>query len=313
MSHKSNAKKYSDTYLYTADVYETKLVKYITTSELLDKNSDKFIDIMNMFKNTYPRWMFKFINSDKLQFLIPDKHVRVNKSFNGFACVKDKELIAFVNAYILGIHIKTNKFVISSTDEAILKGYVVSAFTSYTYLRQPSIFTKNSVIVNEGSEVFTNFFTYILHYMYKIKAVPKLDESVRYMVKMYYFVNLLGYDINKATQLANKKTKLTSLEIELLNADDEAVYENINTFITKVIAQMDLMGKITTAAFIEKWIALFGNGTEFALEMLPAFLTMLTNHYVSSYATNINLVQNVMGRRNKVGAEVMQIGVRIYG
>lgn len=317
MNNSKIPKKYSDCYIYKANVYETSLVKYINRATILDKQDSQFVDIMNIFKNSYPRWLYKFTNSDSLQFLIPAKNAGVNKAFNGFACIKNHNgkpiPLALVNGYILDRHIKSNKYVLNSSSESIMMGYIVSAFNSYTYLMNPSVFTKNAVVSKDGAHIFANFISHVLHYMYKIRSIPKVANEVTHMAKMYYYVNIMRYDVNKAVELVNRTTDLTSSHIAVINADDPGVYVDINTFVTKALATIPVMNKLTTALFVEKWIQLFGVGTEFALELLPAFLTMLTNQYVSSYATNINTVQSIIGHKNAIGAEVMKIGGKIYG
>lgn len=313
------AKTYSDCYMYRNNVYiyEKSIKQYMSKSEILDKNSDYFIGIMNGFKLTYPRWLYKFINSDKLLFLIPDRQTPVNKAFNTFACTKkqgDKtKTVVLVNAQLLQKHIKSGKFVLASTTESIMQGYCVSAFTAYHYLTNPTLFTNNSVIVNIGAEIYARLFLFVLNYLYKVQSIPKLVAEIEIMTKVYYYYNLLNMSMEKSIQLASRKSTLSSLEIEVLNLDDKDLYKDISTFVTEGLANMRTMEKLTFSLFMEKWIQLFGTGTEFATELLPPFLTMLTNQYVSSYASNINSIQNIIGHSNKVGAEIMKIGDMIYG
>lgn len=312
-------KKYSDCYLYKANVYEPNLVMYINKADIIDKNDEKFFGIMNTFKASYPKWLYKFINSDSLLFLIPNKSVKVNKAFNGFAISKKnkdngiKNKIAIVNGYLLDVHMKSNKYVLSSSHESVMMGYILNSFVSYIYLLNPRLLARNTKIITMGSEIYAKLFNHVLHYMYKINVNTKLKNEVEYMVKMYYFVNLLNFKTDVAMKYAEKNTKLSKMEINLLNADDEYLYKDIDKFINNVLSKMSTMEDLTLSKFLEKWVQLYGAGTEFALELLPAFIGMLTTVYVSSYSININTIQNIIGKTNIIGAEIMNIGGRLYG
>ena len=309
-------KMYSQCFLFKSNVYETKLLNYIKHSEELDKNSDKFFYVLNSFKHSYPKWLYKFVASDRCAFFIPNKSFPVVKAFNAFAITKGNgknQHLAIINAHLLNVHLKSNAYVLNSNTESAMLGYSVSAATHYTYLVNPTVYTSNSKIVVNGGESFARLVNHILHYVYKINSIPKLKEKTDLFSKIYFYRNLMNFDMEKSLKLAKRDTNVSEHEIAVLNADEDEAYENIDVFINNVLAKLPGLEKLTTAIFVEKWIQLYGVGTEFAMELLPPFLTLFTNLYVSSYTCNINLIQSVTGKVNSIGQEVMTIGGRIYG
>ena len=48
--------------------------------------------------------------------------------------------------------------------------------------------------------------------------------------------------------------------------------------------------------FVNKWIFVFGPGTQFAMELYPAFSTMITNAYCGAYLNNQKVIEKVLGR-----------------
>lgn len=309
-------KLYSDCFLFKSNVYETKLINYIKHAEELDKNSDKFFYVLNAFKNSYPKWLYRFVASDRCVFFVPNKSFPVVKAFNSFAITKGNnknQHLAIINAHLLNVHLKSNAYVLNSNAESAMLGYSVAAATHYTYLMKPTVYTTNSKIVVNGGESFARLVNHILHYLYKINSIPALKEKVNLFSKIYFYRNLMRFDMEKALKLAKKDSTVTDHEIALLNADEPEAYENIDVFINDVLAKLPGLEKLTTAIFVEKWIQMYGVGTEFAMEMLPAFLTLFTNLYVSAYICNIQLIQTITGKMNYIGQEVMTSGGKIYG
>ena len=47
--------------------------------------------------------------------------------------------------------------------------------------------------------------------------------------------------------------------------------------------------------FVEKWIFLYKTGTQFALELFPAFATMMTNAFHGAYINNQKTIEKVVG------------------
>ena len=70
---------------------------------------------------------------------------------------------------------------------------------------------------------------------------------------------------------------------------------NIKYFI-ETLSDSLRIGKLTIDTFLEKWLYLFGTGTQFALEMYPSFSAMITNAYVGCYLNNQKTIEKILGR-----------------
>ena len=65
--------------------------------------------------------------------------------------------------------------------------------------------------------------------------------------------------------------------------------------------------------FIDKWLFLYGSGTQFATEIYTAFANLLINAYVGAYLNNQKQIEKIAGRSMveycnvlfRVGGEVL--------
>ena len=62
---------------------------------------------------------------------------------------------------------------------------------------------------------------------------------------------------------------------------------------------------LTTDIIVEKWMFLFGTGTVFALEFLPAFITMMTDAYIGSFINNQKTIESKCGKTMVEFAKLM--------
>jgi len=88
---------------------------------------------------------------------------------------------------------------------------------------------------------------------------------------------------------------LSDREIEILNIKFENEnYTNIKTFIHG-ISDLCVNDKITLDVIVNKWIYLYGQGTQFALELFPAFANMITNAYNGQFLNNQPAIEKQCG------------------
>ena len=90
---------------------------------------------------------------------------------------------------------------------------------------------------------------------------------------------------------------MTEREEEILNlqVDEEKMFINIKNFVeglTKILK----LPETSLELILEKWVYLYGTGTQFALEIFPAFATMMTNCYVGCYINNQKTIEKITGR-----------------
>ena len=56
------------------------------------------------------------------------------------------------------------------------------------------------------------------------------------------------------------------------------------------------MPSLTLDILVEKWLYLYGTGTQFALELYPAFASLVTNVYIGCYINNQKTIEKVVGK-----------------
>ena len=54
--------------------------------------------------------------------------------------------------------------------------------------------------------------------------------------------------------------------------------------------------RLSVDLIVEKWMYIFGPGTVFSLEYLPAFITMMTDAYVGSFINNQKTIEKICGK-----------------
>ena len=67
-------------------------------------------------------------------------------------------------------------------------------------------------------------------------------------------------------------------------------------FRSTAMAQMLRVSDLKLDNFIDKWILLYGSGTQFACEIFTAFANMLINAYVGAYINNQKQIEKIVGK-----------------
>ena len=96
---------------------------------------------------------------------------------------------------------------------------------------------------------------------------------------------------------ARKNSKLTEKDekILMLQFDIEKDCLNIRTFV-EAISRILGLSKLTLDLVVEKWVWLYGTGTQFGLELFPSFSSMITNAYMGCYLNNQKAIEKICGK-----------------
>ena len=76
---------------------------------------------------------------------------------------------------------------------------------------------------------------------------------------------------------------------------DDDTFKRFDVFL-KQLEKLLKLNNLSVELIVEKWIYLYGTGTQFALEIFPAFASMMTNCYVGCYINNQKTIEKVAGR-----------------
>ena len=165
------------------------------------------------------------------------------------------------------------------------------------YHVEPRYLLNNSQIVNTSTEAFAKLCTNIIDYM-RIGGVDNIRSKMLYMASLYYQIGILKKDDNDTAETkAIHISKLSKREAEMIRVQLPASsFENINVFVEGIAKVLRVEGSLKLDNFMDKWLFLYGSGTQFATEMYTAFGNLLINAYVGAYLNNQKQIEKIAGR-----------------
>lgn len=290
-------KSYANSYLYSKNntVYEKALFDFIMNGEQINKLDESFQSIKyDVKRRQVCNSLVKVIDSNQVILLM--KEPAMPKAFKVFVArdiKNDKKNKVFIDCDC--IRKVEGEYKCLNID--IFVAYLLSGVVNSIYYSDPKNIIMNNTIIEEGAYCFASLFTNIIDYLYKVSSIREIKDKCTYLAAMYYVANILNKDITDSVkQMCRRISGLSERQAELLELGrSENMFLNIKFFIDDVSKALRL-SKLTLDVFLEKWIYLYGPGTQFALELFPAFSTMLTNVYVGCYINNQKTIEKVTGR-----------------
>ena len=294
---KIKTKTYANTYLYgMTENYEKKLFDFIMKAEQLNKADASFDDIRyEVKKRQVTNTLVKILDSKMIVLLM--RAEPLPKAFKVFAAKdikSDGKMKVFIDCSGL-INFIDGRYSCNNID--IFVAYLLSAMNQYIYYVDPNRIVMNNNIVTDGALCFSSLFTHIVDYIEKISIISATKNKCLYMTSLYYQVNILNKEINDGVKATCRKVSGLSEreeEIILIQLEENSLL-NIKYFIDS-LSKILKLNKITLDIFLEKWLYLYGVGTQFALELYPAFAELLTDAYVGCYINNQKTIEKICGR-----------------
>ena len=292
-------KTFTSSYLYNknGEQQNKKLFNFIMKSERIDTSSDEFADIMyNVKRRQVANWLYKILMSKNVVLCYSD--APLSRAFKVFAAKDVKEAKNETKVFIdVSDIVKKVDGKWNCNNVDILIAYLLSATNTFIYYKDPSRIIMKSNIFEYGSIIFSKLFTNIVDYLYKISITPGVRDKCLYLSSMYFNINILGKEMdNSLKSLCRRISGLSEREEEvLLYSIEDKDFENIHTFIDKLNEILKL-SKLTLDTFVEKWLFLYGVGTTYALELYPAFASLVTNVYIGCYINNQKTIEKVVGK-----------------
>lgn len=293
------AKNYSDSYLFNVNSkqYEKILTDFLLKGERIDKKSEAFADLRYEIKRreVSPALM-KVLDSNAIVLMTYPQPLP--KAFRVF-CAKDiadgsKKLKVFIDCDV--VYMEDGKYKCKNPD--ILIAYLVSAMTTLIYYKDPKRLINREEVVKGGAECFSNMFVNVIDYLCKISGNgDDTRDKLVYVTCLYYQVCILGKDLTDGVyNVAKKMSGLSDIQMRIINSSvDEADFRDIKTFVDYIKDKFRL-GKLTLEVVLDKWIYLYGVGTQFALELFPPLAQMLSNAYVGCYLNNQKTIEKICGK-----------------
>lgn len=297
---KTAIKNYDSSFLYGKASYGEMLYQYIIKAERIDKDHPGFENIRYLVKrNQTTSCLGSLLDRKSIVFMMPAKPMpRAFKVFAGKDIKEDKLTKVFIDVSEI-IKFENNEYVlrVKGGDDQKLISYLACALNTIIYHTDPSLLLNNPQILTTSTSAFAKLCTNIIDYM-RIGGVDNVRAKMLYLSSLYYQIGVLLKDDSPTVyQKALKISKLSQREADLLQVQVPiASYETIDTFIQAVAKVLKVEGQLKLDNFIDKWVFLYGSGTQFASEIYTAFANMLVNAYVGAYINNQKQIEKITGR-----------------
>ena len=312
---KSAIKNYDSSFLYGKANYGKQLYEYIIKSERIDKNSKAFDDIRYIVKrNQITSCLSLLLDRESIILMMPNKPMpKAFKVFAGKDIKEDKHTKVFIDCSDV-FKLQNGNYTIKNNDINRFISYLSCALNTLIYHVDPSIILNNNQMILTSTTAFAKLCTNIIDYM-RIGGVDNIRTKVLYLSSLYYQIGILLKDDNdSAEQKAKKISGISSRDAELLRVQAPTeCFENIDSFVKYLAKVLKVENTLKIDNFIDKWILLYGSGTQFATEIYTAFANLLINAYVGAYINNQKQIETAAGRNMveycntlfKIGGEVL--------
>lgn len=307
-------KTFTDSYLFNKadNLYSRDIMDFIMKGEPIDKGTEAFEDVKYEVKRRQVSdSLYKVLMSNLI--VIMDYPIRMSKAFTVFMA-KDLKNGGSNKIYIYNDSIIKTDTGYRMRNPDVFVAHLVDAMNQAIYYTDPKRIILNADLTNSGAKAFSILFTNVVDFLYKIGSVGTNKNKVLYLSILYYIKCILRKDLtDSAKHLAANVSKLTDREISLLELqfDMDNAFTNIKTFIDAIAKTLNL-SKLTVDTFLERWIYLYGTGTQFALELYPAFASMMTNAFVGCYINNQKTIEKLVSEDMvKFSQTILRIGKEV--
>lgn len=293
----NNPKSYSSSYIYGRANYETPLINAIVSCNRIDKNSKDFENILIDVKRKQTTMvLYEILLNDNVILMMNSKPLpSAFKVFSAKDIKEDKQTKVFIDVTAI-MDYKEGFYSCKRID--ILISYLISAMTQLIYYTDSRRLLTNSTLISSSTDCFISLFSYILDYL-RISGYSEAKKKIQYMIGIYYLHSVLGLDISPTTKnIAAKCADISPRDAQLfdiLYREDED-FVNLNTFINRLTELFKFKG-FSIEVFIEKWLYIFGTGTQFAPELFTSFATLLTDAYSGTYINNQKTIEKCCGKQ----------------
>lgn len=306
----SNAKNYNNAYIYNLYNYKDLIMQALTQGERIDATSPKFENVLFAVKQRQTTSVLVDVLRSKNVVLI-----RLNKAlplaFNVFSAKdlsKDGKMRTFIDVTDT-ITEKDGFYTAKNIDRLVAQ--LVSAMTYHIYFADPKRITTNQNLVLHSTQAFTDLFCYVLDYL-RISGFKENRDRVRFLIATYYLVGMMWKDANQSTMnIAMKVANIDKRKADICDmflTDPETQLKDIDNFI-KFIAKSFKLNDLTTEVFLDRANFLYGVGTHFSWEIVPAFLKLITDAFSGSYIVRQNTIEKVIGKQIvEVTQDIFTIG-----
>lgn len=313
-------KNYDDSYLYHKSDSGKRLMEFMLTCHHVDKSSESFQEIRSDVKRRQINAStLKVLDSPQVILCIGDNPLpKANKVMAARDVRGDKnKLKIFIDVTEL-IKFENGVYKCDGVKElSVLVGYLLIAMNTRIYFTRTTAITNRTNLTKAGCRCFSDMVTYILDYLRIMSGTNKAKEKIKWYASMYYQVSLLGKDADApaTSGMARKIAGISEQEEKMIQMYIDTIanpYINIDTFVNGLRNILNC-STLTLESFVNKWMFLFGPGTQYGLELYPDFARILIEAYVGSYQNNQATIEKVLGGAglSEFVNEILSLGMEL--
>ena len=311
-------KTFANTFIYSkkgnnGSTAEQSLIEYIMKADRIDKNSEAFKPILNGIKTRQTTAvLYRILLMDEVVLGVYNKELPA--SFKVFTATDvrspQKNRRTFID--LTGLVTFSNGY-FSCKEIDKLTAYLLSALINLIYYSEPARIYNNGGVIRTATTCYVKLFTGILDYL-RLTNYSDNRIKIAYIVAVYFLYTFMQKDIKAARTSAAGITQVAVRDASAYDIyyDYEKDFMDINTFVTFLAETFKLPG-LTTDVFLDRWIYLYGKGTMYGCELLPSFLSMISNAYSGTYINNQKKIEISCGRDMvTLSTTLLQIGGEMY-
>lgn len=309
----NKVKNFSDCYLYSKGNYEKNLVEFILHSKYLDKNNEGYKNLIaDVKRQKVSNSLAKMLESDNCILCVGE--VPQPRAFKVFVA---KDLRGDKKSHKLFIDV-TGLIDASKTEYSynlghlnVIISYLLAGMNAMIYYVRPEKIINNTRLIEHGTRCFSLMMYYIIDYL-RLSGDTSTRGKVMYLAARYYLINILQKpESDSVENWALKISGISANEAKVIDIRIPTVKNpnvSIATFV-KALSEFFKNPKLTTEVVVDKWMYSFGNGSQFGLELYPAFAQIIIYAYVGAYLNNQKTIEKILGRELvSFVTEVMNVG-----
>lgn len=187
--------------------------------------------------------------------------------------------------------------------------YLFGAMINLIYYTDMNKITSNSTIIKSSVKCFVKMFTGIMDNLRTINFEENRIK-ISYIAGVYYLYNMMGKDINYACTSSAASLKISPREVEGYNIyfDPDKDLINIDTLI-RCLTDVFHLKDMSTEVFVSRWSFVYGKGTMYGTELLPAYLDILAYAFVGAYLNYQKSIESICRQDMiTVASTLLQVG-----
>lgn len=274
---------------------ERALVSFIMTANRIDISSNSFKGVVEQLKSrSQNAVIIRMLQQGNVVLAIGDKELSPSLKVFYAKDIKSSTKSRKVFVDVTNIIVLENGFFVCK-DINRLAAYLLGVLVMEVYYNDPNKFITNGNLQKLSITAFIKLFNAILN-DHRLPGYIANKAKIQYISGVYFGVNVMRLEIPQARLAAAAAMGMNRQEAT--DADyfyHEEDLKDIYTFLQYLITTFKLKD-LAPDGFINKWIYSYGKGTMYALELYPAFLTLIMYACSGSYINNMKRIENTLSK-----------------